>query len=382
VKTQRLTWLKARSGVAVLAGLGLTALSGASVAVADSAPPGRTVAYVLYHRVEAIYQGKDRDGKDTREECPNGLYEYGPRERFAALFPKESPKKFTLEESALMAEALVWAPDLDGMKEEVPFREAGGKISLGLNLDGKVKPTDFTAPDGTPGIDNQFFRAAGCMPGYREGSSQRLFYEEFLERLQFNRLIIAVSDVDSLENDDDVTVTTYRGLDRMVKDAMGNFQADTTQRVDLEWGQPFIAKAKAKIVNGVVITTQPADEFIFPSEQHSNTATDRLRGANFQLKLEGTKMEGLVGGYLDVETTYRAMNRRFGTHQIAYDKTWSPALYKVMRRLADGYPDPKTGENMAISAAIEVAGVRTKLLFPNDKSSPVPTQIARDVASR
>ena len=383
MNTQRLTLLNARAGAAAVAGLGFAALLGASAAVA-APPPGRAVAYVITDRIEAIYHATDKDGKETKAECPNGVNEYGPRERFAALFPQDGPKKWTLEETVLASEAEIWAPTTK--PEPVLLPEAGGKISYGLNLDGKVKPTDFTSPDGVTGIDNQFFRAVGCMKAFREGSSQRLFLEEYLENKNFNRFIIALTDVDSMEDDDDVTVTTYRGMDRLVKDTLAHFQADATQRVDLRWGQGFITKSKAKIVKGVLITTEPVDDLIYPGENHSNTATDRMRGARFQLKLHGDRMEGLMAGYLDVETTHLAMNRRFGAHQITYDLTWSPAMYKSMRRLADGYPDPKTGENTAISAAVSLEGVRVHLLFPDDKApdgkAARPKQIAANTGSR
>jgi hypothetical protein len=377
VKTQQLTLLKS-ARVAAAAGLGLAALGSASAAFA-AAPPGRTVAYVIHHRWETVYQSKDKDGNFTKEECPDGVNEFGAIERFLSKFPKDSPRKFTLEETVLAAESQVWAPKIE--TEDTPFLLAGGKIGPGLNLDGKVDANDWTTPDGKAGVDNEFFRATGCMIAFREGSSQRLFHEEYLEFKNFNRIMFVITEVDDLENDNDVTITTYRGMDRLQKDAMGKFQADTTQRVDLRWGVPFISKGKAKIVNGTLITTVPADEYIFPSENHSNTATDRLRSPRFELKLEGEHMEGLMGGYLDVETTFRAMNRRFGTHQISYDRTWSPALYKVMRRLADGYPDPVTGENTAISAAIEVKGVRVHALFPDNKAPDVKVASgSRDVA--
>jgi hypothetical protein len=312
----------------------------------------------LTEREEAIYEAKDKDGKDTNAECPEGLNQFGPREQFAELFPKDGQKR-TLADTVVAYESSIWWPDTS--PDKFPFREVKGKISYGINLDGKVKDSDFTSPDGTPGIDNQFYRAVGCIASYRTGSSQLLFYQEYLESKQFNRTIIELSDVDSLENDDDVTVTTYRGLDPLVRDAKGDFQADVTQHVDQTFGQPFIHKSKAKIVNGVLITTQAAD-LVYPNENHTDASTDLMRAAHFELKLSPDKMEGLIGGYLDVETEYRAMIKRYGSHQISYGQLAGPSVYKVLRRLADAYPDPVTGENTAISAALNVKGVRVRLV--------------------
>ena len=371
MKTQRSALRKVLLGSAVFAALGGAGLAigaeehAAAPRQANWAPPGRTVAYAVTERLEAIYQSKDKDGKELKTECPNGTNDSGTREQFAARFTPTETKKFTFAESGIANEAEIWFPNTT--PDIFPFNEVGGKIGYGINLDGKDKPTDFTSPDGkSTGIDNQFYRAAGCILSYREGSSQRLFYEEYLEGKQFNRTIVELTDVDNLDNDDDVTVTTYRGLDPLVKDAKGDFQADTTQRVDAVFGQDFIHKSKAKIVNGVLITTQPAD-FVWPNENHTDASTELMHAARFELHLNPENMEGLIGGYLDVESGYRAAIKRYGSHQISYGKIAARSLYKALRRLADGYPDPATGENTAISTALEVRGVRVYLVHPDKK---------------
>lgn len=365
----RRVWLRGVAMVGIgAATLGAVAAAGSASepvrANGAAAPPGRSVAYALTVREEAVYETKDKDGKDTNAECPEGLNEFGPREQFAAMFPQTDGKVWTLAESSLAREAEVWWPNTS--PDKFPFRQVKGTISYGINLDGKVKPSDFTSPDGTPGIDNQFYRAVGCVASYREGSSQLLFYDEYLEGKQFNRTIIELTDVDSLENDDDVTVTTYRGLDPLVRDAKGGYQPDATQHVDYVWGQDFIHKSKAKIVNGVLKTTQP-EIFVWPNENHTDAATEFMHEARFELKLSPEKMEGLVGGYLDVESGYRAMIRRYGSHQISYGRLAPMSLYKVLRSLADAYPNPETGENTAISSALKVAGVRVNLVHPEKK---------------
>ncbi len=358
------------------------AVSGAEAAAATESTVGdpvklqnRSIAYVLTERLEAIYQAKDKDGKETREECPQGLYDTGPREQFATRFTKSDGKKLKFTDTVLRVESSVWFPDTE--PDKFPFREAAGKFSYGLNLDGKTKPSDFTSPDGkTEGIDNQFYRAVGCIPSYREGSSQRLFYDEYIELKQFNRTIIAITDVDDLSNDDNVTITTYRGLDPLIKDALGHFQPGTTQRLDLVWGKAFIHKFKGKIVNGVLLTTKSGN-FVWPNENHTDASTEMMHDAQFQLHLTPDHVEGLIGGYVDVESAYRAIIKRYGSHQISYGKLSAPSLYKVLRRLADAYPDPKTGENTAISSALTVSGVRVYLL--GDSSQVALAQGERSV---
>ncbi len=384
MKTQRSVLRKAWLGSAVIAGFGVAALGGASIAVGasetataehaafpDVAPPDRTIAYAFTERMEAVYQAKDKDGKETREECANGLNESGAREQFAESFPQTDGKKWKLAESHVAREAEIWFPNTG--PDKFPFKEVTGKLSYGLNLDGKVKASDFTSPDGkVQGIDNQFYRAVGCIASYREGSSQLLFYEEYLEGKQFNRNIVELTDVDSLQNDDDVTVTTYRGLDPLVKDAKGDFAANATQRVDAVFGKDFIQTFKGRIVNGV-LTTAPGPDFVWANENHTDASTEFMRAARFELHLTPERMEGVIGGYLDVETGYRAMIKRYGTHQISYGKLAAGSLYKVLRRLADAYPDPVTGENTAISSALEVKGASVHLVHPDKKVADADT---------
>lgn len=385
MKTQQSILRKKWLGGAAMAGIAVAALGGATAAIGaneaapqsrpTAAPPGHSIAYVLTVREEAIYETKDKDGKHTNAECPDGLNDFGPREQFAALFPQTDGKKadgtrWSLAGTSLAREAEVWWPNT--APDKFPFPEVKGKIAYGINLDGKVKPSDFTSPSGTPGIDNQFYRAVGCIASYREGSSQLLFYEEYLEGKQFNRTIVELTDVDSLDNDDDVTVTTYRGLDPLVRDAKGDFQAGTTQRLDMVYGQAFIRQSKARIVNGVLTTTQPA-EFVWPNENHTDASTEFMHDARFELKLTSEKMEGVVGGYLDVETGYRAMIKRYGSHQISYGKLAPMSLYKVLRRLADAYPDSETGENTAISSALKIKGVQVHLVRPEKNVASAET---------
>ncbi len=361
---------------AAIAGFTVASLSGSGAAISadDTAPAGRSIAYLFTSIAWPVYQSRDTAGKETKDECPNGIND-GAREQFAASFPQTNGQKWKIEDTAIAREAEIWFPTDE--PDKFPFHEASGKFSYGLDLDGKNKPTDFTSPDGRTGVDNQLFRAVGCILSYRDGSSQNLFEKNYFQSMLFNRILFELTDVDSLVNDDDVTLTTYRGLDPLVWDAKGTFQADATQRIDKKWSQDFINTSKAKIVNGVLITTKPSD-FYWPTEfVHQEAPTDWLRDAHFELKLTPDTAEGLIGGYVDIETYYRSQNRRYGTHQISYGKTASASLYKAIRRLADAYPDPATGKNTAISTALDVKAVQVRVIHPEEKVAETGTDTRR-----
>jgi hypothetical protein len=83
-----------------------------------------------------------------------------------------------------------------------------------------------------------------------------------------------------------------------------------------------------------------------------------IYGLRFRLKLTPDRAEGLMAGYADVDGFYYQLNKAWSTHLQSYGHISSPSLYKALHRLADGYPDPTTGVNTAISSALEVKFVQ------------------------
>lgn len=314
----------------------------------ETAPPSEppkdgTVAYVLTDLHWAIWQSPD-----GKTECPQGFNE-GNREQFKQLFPEDGQTR-TLLQTQLRREIDGWYPTT--LPDQFPFHEAGGPTAIGLNLDGKVGPSDFTSPDGEKGVDNNLFRVLGCVRNYRspEGAIQGFDNDEVTKDV-YNRIIIELTGVDSLVNDDDVQVTMYRGRDPILLDATGK-QAipGGSQRIDLRWGQRYIQRMHGRIVDGV-LTTEPRN-LVYPWAVFYIPTDEYMRAARLKLKLTATTAEGLIAGYSDVETWYSQLMRSYSTHHQSYGQSSAPSIYKAFRRLADGYPDPKTGANTAISSAL------------------------------
>ena len=312
----------------------------------DSPLKKHTIAYVVTERYWAVYEGKD-----VKADCPEGMND-GPREQFKKLFPDDG-KQRTIMQTQLAREGYQWHPTTS--PEAFPFHETHSKVSYGLNLDGKTGPNDFVSPDGEPGIDNQLYRVIGCIANYRSSGTIYHFENEFMRRYDNDRMVIELTGVDSLENDDDVTVTTYRGLDGLLSDATGNNTIPGgTQRIDMRWGKDYIQKLKGKIVNGVLIT-EPIDRIEIPWGVTFETSGYQVfRGMRLKLKLTPHDAEGLMAGYVDVDAFTYHLNTSWSTHHQSYGQLSSPSEYRAMRRLADGYPDPKTGQNTAISAAVRL----------------------------
>lgn len=332
------------------------------VAEKDWAPPGGRIGYVLWHEVSWGIRETP-----NKEECPNG-FNIGPREQFAALFPKDG-KKRTLLETQLKREAEIWMPDTS--PDPFPFYEATGKYALGVNLDGKDTPEDFISDDGRTGIDNQLFRVVGCIRNYRQEGELGIITTKWRAQKPFNRVSIELTGVDSLKNDPEVKVSFYRTLDTLLAGPTGNYLPGGTQRVDTRFGKRFIAHSKGRIVNGV-LETEPFEQILMPEDGMGDPAINIFRGAQFRLTLTPETAEGVLAGYLDVEQWYYAMNTAWATHHAAYGQASAASIYKALRRLADGYPDPKTGEMTAISGAMDIKLVQAYVLHPDD-----PVQVTK-----
>ena len=341
---------RARQGLAVL-----IAVLAAGAALADP-PKDRTIGYVLTSLYWSIYQTPN-----GKTECPKGFND-GPREQYAALYPNDGKKRSVIE-TQLKLESETWYPA--NTPDPTPFHEATGAISYGMNLDGKIGPNDFTSPDGERGIDNQLFRALGCIIGYRGPDGiEAIFLPKAILDLRFDRMMIELTNVQDLANDDNVQVTVYRGLDRLLTDATGNkVMPGGSQRIDDRFGKSFIKQFRGKIVDGV-LTTEPVDRLVIPWTEMDSPTIQIMRGARLRLKLTPTGAEGMLAGYTDVDTWYKQLLRNDSTHHLSNGQISGISVYKALRRLADGYPDSATGANTAISSALNAKFAQVFIQHP------------------
>ena len=335
----------------------VTALIGSSAQTNDSALRDRAIGYVMTDLFWSVYQTSD-----AKQECPRGFND-GPREQFEQLYPYH--EGLTVEETQLKQEIETWHPSTE--PDGFEFLEVEGEFSWGLNLDGEVGPNDFVHPDGSPGIDNEVYRAVGCVIGFRGPDGvEFIFQNKAIVDERYNRMMVELTEVDDLENDDSVTVTVYRGMDRLLTDATGSrVVSGGTQRVDRRWGQNLIRQTEARIVDSVLIT-EPIGDLIIPWQNLSVPSIQLFRDARFELDLSAERATGLLAGYADVDTWYYQLIRNDSTHHLSNGQISGISLYKALRRLADAYPDPETGENTAISTALDI---KMKQVFIVDESA-------------
>lgn len=328
-------------------------LGAAGARADDAAPPGRTIAYVVTNLSWALQSTPEMT------ECPQGLNE-GVREQFKLLFPDATGNKRTLVDTQLRRQVESYQPTT--APDALPFLEGQGPVAPGLDLDGTVGPEDFTGPDGARGVDNQMHRVLGCIANYRAPDGPiRFFEDEMVLRENYNRIIVQLTAVDSLVDDPEVDVMFFRGRDKVLVDA-GGLKAlpGGTQRIDTRWGGRYIQRTHGHIEKGV-LSTEPVD-LLYPWDAFYMPTDQYMWGARLHLALTPEGADGLIAGYTDVETWYMHMLRNWSAHYQSYGKSSGPSIYKAMRRLADGVPDPATGANRAISSALAAKFTEVRVL--------------------
>jgi hypothetical protein len=342
----------------ILTSAALLGLSGAAMA---ASPPSTlkdgTIGYAMVSLHWATYQ--TADGK---AECPQGFNTQGPRETFKALYPQDKGEKWRLVESHIKREIAGWYPETN--TQPFPYLEAQGKVAYGLNLDGKTGPNDFESPDGAKGVDNQLYRALGCSNHYRGPDGQTDFFDsKAIVDDRYNRNLVELTGVDSLVNDDDVQVTLYRGLDRLLTDATGNtIMPGGSQRIDIRRGARFVHRLHGRIKDGV-LTTDPQD-VVFPWSTFGVATVQIVKAMRFEMKVMPDGAEGLMAGYTDLDNFYSQMMKSESTHHQSYGQLSPPDMARVLAKLADGYPDPKTGKMTAISSALKAKYTQVYIVHP------------------
>lgn len=344
-------------------------------AVAGAAAPaaGGELGFVVTSWYTAIHETK------YMEECPEGLAIGSDETWFESLSPADKDlltKSGTLQPvdperkgvSYLRGphgEDVCWYPTI---VNDAPMRVVEGKYSYGIDLDGNVDGRatattcahqTFTGLDGTPGVDNQLYRLIGCIYGFRAaGYLEDNANRERRDEGQGN-ILMSVTDVDDPLNDDAVTVSFYLAETPLPKDSAGRVMPWTTYKVR---HGVYGDSVKGRIVRGKLIT-DPADVRL--PYYGNDAATDQLlRGfrMDLQISADGSAAKGLWAGYHDLASWWDQIQKlQHNAHVGEYN---CPALYRAAHELADGYPDPKTGQCTALSAAFRVEAVSAFVVKP------------------
>jgi len=363
-------------GGSILGGFCAALLIGAPASVADETGTGSgsvlrngSIGFVLTDLYFGVYQNSD-----VSKDCPKG-FNPGPREQYRTMFPSDGPTP-TVTEARLKFEGETWVPT--AQPDRFPFYEPQSKHAIGLDLDDETSPNDFLSPQGEAGVDNQLYRAIGCIEGFRRPLGVEYIYErKAIKDRAYNRLMIQLTGVDSLTEDPEVLVSVYRGIDRLLTDASGEkVVPGGSQRIDTRWGEKLVRHISGQIVDGL-LTTEPIPDLIIPWMNLSVPTVEVVRDMRIEIKLSRTRAEGLIAGYFDVETMYFNLIRNDSTHHLSNGYISATSLYKKLRRVADAYPDPETGSNTAVSGALEAKFVQVYIVDPSDDGEEITVAESR-----
>ena len=226
--------------------------------------------------------------------------------------------------------------------------ESKGTVSNGFNLDGTKDGRASAAtcthgklrsPDGQTGVDNQLYRVEACIQNTRpDDAADGLINSEIMSN-GINRLLVEITGVDDVVNDDHVEVMLAHGLDKLVQDANGTFIPGLTQRVD-DASAAYVFHTTGRIVNRTLIT-EPIENL--------EIGQRAFLTARLKIDLGSDSARGVLGGYHNVERLYRFSTKTSGA---------SPSFNAALHRNADGMKDLKSGQCTAISAAYDLEFTR------------------------
>lgn len=372
----------------VAAGICLAAVAGD--APGSTSPRPVTRGYLITYFTYAMHFDPDFE-----KVCPNGWFP-SLQEAFVAALPEAERTRLEKPENAAELGKVYREEGSEGhFGEDVcsnvkSFRNdpryplvlnhsVQSKFARGLDLDadpGRVgaprtcKHESFQSVDGRSGIDNQMFRALGCARTWRGGNEQGgdnvLFEMNYMEAGE-NAYLLEISGITDLRNDA-VEVRFYSTGDVPRIGLNRRFIANQTFRPKSE--PRYTNVMRGKIVDGV-LTTEPIDALRADNHRSSRSGTgvgpmhDRIwRDARFQLTFnKDGSLKGLLGGYQRPEEILHSA-RYSGKVHATIIGVMCPMEYKAMAALADGYPDPKTGECTQISSAYDVVAVPAFIVHP------------------
>jgi predicted lipoprotein with Yx(FWY)xxD motif len=220
-----------------------------------------------------------------------------------------------------------------------------GHYAYGFDLTGHPTPYSFEDPDTHQMVENQMWRVLGCLTGYRVKPPVYPFGESVFWDTAEDSMpawLISISGED-LSKDGPVTVTFDRSLDIAIRNTKGSALSGSSYTIDPDSSSHSAFKGYIK---NRVLTIEPGDFYL----QGESQFYPQLRFKQTHLRLEmmpDGRLRGFLGGYQPWLDYYHYL-AILGEEPCECDL---PAIYWAMKRLADGIPDPVTGQNTGISSA-------------------------------
>lgn len=355
-----------RLACAALAALALVALEGFA-----GAREGSTLGFLIVDTRLAMHYGP------FEADCPGGFERTVEEHFLATLSPDERERILRPENAEEYANA--WKGDfingpggenvcqnpkafLDDPRHP-PHRGIQSRVAYGLNLDGtpdgRATPLTCEHPkfeglNGEPAVDNQLYRAVGCYKSRRgTGESQQ-------QGSELDPFLIELRGVDDLENDRRVEVGIYSlAADDLVIMTPGG-EPLPHQSFRVSSNPKWRNETTGRIVNGELRVDHLDRLFLkfrlFTWGAFGEVYSHEFRRVRFKLKLaEDGGISGIMGGYRplwNISTIGYCCRATASTANMD-----CASEYKTFVQMADGDPDPETGQCTTISAAQRIGGI-------------------------
>ena len=212
----------------------------------------------------------------------------------------------------------------------------------------------FQGLSGDVAVDNQLYRAQGCYKSVR-GTAES---EQGGPRL--DPFLIELRDVDDLQNDDRVEVGIYSipRDDLIIGSQVGAPLPD--QSFHVSSNPKWRNEATGRIVDGELVTDvldrMYLSYLMSTWGPFGEVSEHEFRRVRLRLRLDDSgELTGLLGGYRPLMNISTVGYCCKGTASTANMNCASE--YKTFVTMADGDPDPDTGQCSTISAAHKLVGI-------------------------
>ena len=217
-----------------------------------------------------------------------------------------------------------------------------GKYAYGFDLTGSSGPSKFEDPETHMPVDNQLWRALGCINQYRTFPPQKPMLEDtswdvFVDNAPAWTIQIGGDD---LSKDGKVTVTIDRATQHLLRDATAGVLRGATYVIDPASKTHNVLQGEIK--DGV-LTIKP--QHIYLEGEMPFYADIELDNGQMRINRQSDgKLIAYMGGFTDwLRYAYMGTARPF------QDGAGIEA-YHALKKMADADPDPVTGQNRKISA--------------------------------
>jgi predicted lipoprotein with Yx(FWY)xxD motif len=290
--------------------------------------------------------------------------------------PEYHGPKFDFEKRGMLFGKPVNVANFPTAEPDPQIETAQGRYMYGFDLTGKPTSYSFEDPETHEQVEDQMWRVLGCFASFHNPLSVIPYAESLTWETAEDAMpawILSVSGSD-LNKDGEVTVTFDRALDIVVRNTYGGALRDASYRIDPDPRSHSVFKGHVK--DGVV-TIEPGDLYLQGEQPFYQQL--RFTQTHLRLKLQPDPKSlyyggngvasGFLGGYqpwIDYFHFLASIGEEESHLEIA-------GVYDAMKHLADGVPDPVTGQNTAISAVYYFEASPVFLTTPPAPRAPSAT---------